>query len=54
MKKTYISPETKTFRMETAQMVMTSITSVSVKSDAYEEGSMTDLSRKSSIWDEEE
>lgn len=54
MKKAYISPETKTFRMETAQMVMASTVTVDVKSEEYSEGSMTDLSRKSSIWDEEE
>lgn len=54
MKKAYISPETKTFRMETAQMVMTSTESVSVKNEVYNESTMTDLSRKSSIWDEEE
>ena len=53
MKKAYISPETKTFRMETAQMVMGSTETVEVKSQEYSEGSMTDLSRKSSLWDEE-
>lgn len=52
MKKAYISPETKTFRIETAQMVM--VSTVDVKSENYDEDTMTDLSRKSSLWDEEE
>lgn len=53
MKKAYISPETKTFRMEIAQMVMGSTESLYVKSEEYDENTMTDLSRRSSIWDEE-
>lgn len=54
MKKAYISPETKTFRMETAQMVMTSTVTYEVKNEEFDKNTMTELSRKSSIWDEEE
>lgn len=54
MKKTYITPETKTYVIATQhQLLAGSSTSVSVNSEEYDEGSMTDLSRGIDFFDEE-
>lgn len=55
MKKTYITPETKTYVIATQhQLLAGSATSVGVSSDPYDEGNMTDLSREMSDFFDEE
>lgn len=54
MKKTYIKPETIQVEVDLEQSFMAgSTTDVQVQSDPYDEGTMTDLSRRG-FWDDEE
>jgi len=43
MKKTYIQPETKAYKMVVSHMIMTSTTTVTIQRDNYSEENMEDL-----------
>ena len=43
MKKTYVQPEVKAYKMVISQMMMASPTSASIRYEPYSEGDMEDL-----------
>ena len=53
MKKIYIQPQTEVFAINMKEHLLVA-SNVNVSSDNYEEGNMTDLSRRNSLWDDDE
>jgi hypothetical protein len=53
MKKTYIQPQTIVFSIKIKGNLLTTST-VRVSTESYDEGNMTDLSRRNSLWDDNE
>jgi len=52
MKKTYIQPNMGIYTIKNFQVLMSS--TVSVSSESYSEGNMTDLAHENNFWEEEE
>lgn len=53
MKKIYIQPQTKVFAINMKEYLLVT-SNVSVSTESYDEGNMTDLSRRNSLWDDDE
>ena len=53
MKKIYIQPQTMVFAINIKDYILTT-SNVSVSNEVYEDDSMTDLSRRKGLWDDDD